>query len=294
MISQDVARVCRPSVLNLVESDAGKTFEEGRRGLGQQDIVKLSSNESSLGPSPRVLEAIRSTLPRIAMYPEKSFFHLKNALARANGVSAENISVGHGSETFIQLIPQLFVNPGVEVVLAAMTYGRYEEASKLMDGCVVSIPPRDLRLDLKAMAAAVTDRTRIVCICKPNNPTGTFVRRGEVAVFPEAVPPTVAVVFDQAYFEYVDDPGYADDLDFPKGWPRQRYRFAHLLESAWPCRAATRIWHRAGSRPAAPRHHQGAVQSQSALAGRWALPPSPMKDGWPTAPTRTAAGGTFL
>jgi len=216
VITQDVASVCRPAVLTLIEYIAGKTVEEVQRELGLQDIVKLSSNENPLGPSPRVLEAITAALPRIAMYPETSFFDLKNALAQANGVSAENICVGHGSETIIQLIPQLYVNPGDEVVMADATYGRYEEASKLMDGRLVRVPLRDLRFDLEAMAAAVTDRTRIVWICNPNNPTGTYVRRREVQAFLEAVPSTVAVVFDQAYYEYVDDPDYADGLEFLK------------------------------------------------------------------------------
>jgi histidinol-phosphate aminotransferase len=131
-------------------------------------------------------------------------------------VDADNICVGHGTETIIQLIPQLFVRPGDEVVLADATYCRYEEASKLMEARLVRVPLRDLRFDLEAMAAAVTARTRIVWICNPNNPTGTFVTRAAVEAFLETVPPTVAVVFDQAYLEYADDPDYPDALDFLK------------------------------------------------------------------------------
>ena len=216
MIGQDATSICRPAVLNLLEYQAGKTVEEVRRELGMDDIVKLSSNENPFGPSPRVVEAITACLPKISMYPERSFLDLKKTLAEANDVEPESICVGHGSETIIQIIPQLYVNPGDEVVLADTTYGRYEEASKLMDGCLVYVPLRDLRHDLEAMAAAVTERTRIVWICNPNNPTGTFVRRNEVQTFLETIPATVAVVFDQAYFEYVDDPDYADGLEFLK------------------------------------------------------------------------------
>ena len=150
------------------------------------------------------------------MYPERSFIELKGILAAANGVAAENICVGHGSETIIQIIPQLCVNPGDEVVLADTTYVRYGEASKLMGARLVEVPLRNLRLDLEAMADAVTDRTRIVWICNPNNPTGTFVGRGEIERLLDAVPPTVAVVFDQAYMEYADDPAYPDALDYLK------------------------------------------------------------------------------
>lgn len=211
-----LAEAARPAVGTLVEYVAGMTVEEVQRQLGLDDIVKLSSNESPWGPSPRVLDAIQATLPKLATYPEKSFFDLKSVLAEANGVAAENICVGHGTETIIQLIPQLLVEPGDEVVLADATYCRYEEASKLMGARLVTVPLRELRHDLEAMAAAITPRTRIVWICNPNNPTGTFVTRAEVQTFLEAVPRTVAVVFDQAYFEFADDPDYPDALDFLK------------------------------------------------------------------------------
>ena len=97
-----------------------------------------------------------------------------------------------------------------------MTYGRYEEASKLMDARLVRVPLRDRCFDLEAMAAAVTARTRIVWVCNPNNPTGTIVSRKVVEEFLEAVPRSVAVVFDQAYYEFADDPGYPDALDYLK------------------------------------------------------------------------------
>jgi histidinol-phosphate aminotransferase len=187
-----------------------------QRELGLSDVVKLSSNENPWGPSPRVLEAIAATLPKLATYPEKSFFDLKNTLAEANGVAADCIFVGHGTEVLIQLIPQLFVCPGDEVVLADVTFGRYEEACKLMDARLVYVPLRDLRFDLDAMAAALTERTKLVWICNPNNPTGTIVRRDEVERFLEAVPSTTTVVFDQAYFEFADDPSYPDGLDYFK------------------------------------------------------------------------------
>jgi histidinol-phosphate aminotransferase len=203
-------------VLTLVEYVAGKTVEEVQRELGLTDVVKLSSNENPLGPSPRVLDAVTSALPRLASYPEKSFFDLKRTLAEVNGVTPEHIFVGHGIEALIQLIPQLYVCPGDEVVLADVTFGRYEEASKLMEARPVRVALRDRRFDLEAMAAAVGRRTRIVWLCNPNNPTGTIVRRDEVEAFLQAVPPSVAVVFDQAYFEYADDPAYPDGLDFLK------------------------------------------------------------------------------
>jgi histidinol-phosphate aminotransferase len=214
VIRQDVPSCCRPAVLTLVEYIAGMTVEEVQRELHLSDIVKLSSNENPWGPSPHVLEAITRALPKLATYPEKSFYDLKQALAHANGVECECICVGHGSEAIIQLIPQLYVSPGDEVVVADVTFGRYEEASKLMEGCIVPVPLAGQRYDLDAMAAAVTERTKLVWICNPNNPTGTFVGRRRLAAFLEDLPPAVAVVIDQAYFEFADDPDYPDGLEF--------------------------------------------------------------------------------
>lgn len=217
MSAGEVAVRYRPEVDALVQYVAGMTTEEVRRELGLEDVVKLSSNENPFGPSPRVGEAIQRCLPKIATYPETSFLDLKACLADANGVGVENICVGHGSEAIIQLLPQMCVSPGDEVVVAATTFGRYEEASKLMGAQPVRVPLRDWRLDLDAMASHLTDRTKIVWVCNPNNPTGTHLRGDEVGRFLERIPPSVLVVVDQAYMEFVDDPKFTDAADFLKG-----------------------------------------------------------------------------
>ncbi|KUO50254.1 MAG: hypothetical protein APF76_11115 [Desulfitibacter sp. BRH_c19] len=206
----------RPAVFSLYDYIAGKTIEEVKRELGLDDIVKLASNENPNGPSPRALKAITNELTNIYMYPEKSFLDLKKVLADINGVDPKNIVVGHGSETIIQLIPQLYVNPGEEVIVGDKTYGRYEEACKLMNGIVRHVPLMDYRYDLSGITDIVNCKTKLIWICNPNNPTGTIVKRSEVEVFLKSIPKEIAVVFDQAYFEYVDDPQYANGLDFVK------------------------------------------------------------------------------
>ena len=148
-----------------------------QRELGLTDVVKLASNENAWGPSPQGAEAIRGELHNLWQYPEQSFFDLKHVLAEANGVRAENVVVGHGTEVIIQLIPQLFCEAGDEVVVADLTYGRYAEAAKLMQARVSFVPLRDFHYDLVAVRAAVTARTKLVWLCSPNNPTGCIVRR---------------------------------------------------------------------------------------------------------------------
>lgn len=206
----------RPAVFQLCKYVAGTTTDQVQRELGLSDIAKLASNENPYGPSPLVYQAIQAELCNIWQYPEQSFFDIKHAIAAHNGVDFENVVVGHGSETIIQLLPQLFVEPGDEVVLADASYGRHEEASKLMNAVLRPVPLRQYRYDVEAMAAAVTLRTKLVWIASPNNPTGTIVTRDEVAWLLERLPESVTVVFDEAYREYVDDPAYGDGLDHLK------------------------------------------------------------------------------
>ena len=206
----------REAVFTLEKYIAGYTTEQVQRELGLTHLVKLASNENAWGPSPRALEAIRGELHNLWQYPEQSFFDLKHVLAAANGVQAENVVVGHGTEVIIQLIPQLFCDPGDEVVLPDLTYGRYAEAAKLMEARVCTVPLRDFRYDLAAVRAAVTDRTKLVWLCSPNNPTGCIVRRRETDELVASLPDRVTVVFDQAYREFVDDPEYADGLELLK------------------------------------------------------------------------------
>ena len=206
----------RAAVFTLDKYIAGYTTEQVQRELGLTDVVKLASNENAWGPSPRALAAIREELHNLWQYPEQSFFDLKRILAEANGVRPENVVVGHGSEVIIQLLPQLFCDPGDEVIVPDLTYGRYAEAAKLMEARVVTVPLKDFRYDLPAVRGAVTDRTKLIWICSPNNPTGCIVRRNEIDELLAALPDSVTVVFDQAYREFVNDDGYADGLDYLK------------------------------------------------------------------------------
>lgn len=208
--------IFRPTVFNCHEYQAGKTIEEVKKELGLKHIAKLSSNENPYGPSPKVFEAIQSELPNLSMYPERSFIDLLEAIAEANGVEVDNIVVGHGSETIIQIIPQLFINQGEEVILAEATYGRHAEASMLMGAKLVEVPMKNFRFDLEAMADAITDKTKLIWICNPNNPTGSIVKGYELSKFLARVPDDVIVVFDEAYQEYVDDPDYISGLEFLK------------------------------------------------------------------------------
>ena len=181
-------------------------------GVPLEQIVKLASNENPYGPSPQALAAIPSEFGNLHMYPWQEFIDLRDRVAEANGVQPSNVVLGSGSESIVQMIPRLYIEPGDEVIVAPQSYSRYAAGSVLMSAVIRNVSLRDYRFDLDAIAGALTTRTKVVWLCSPNNPTGTIVQRKEMAAFLDAVPETVAVVIDQAYGEFVDDRDYAEGV----------------------------------------------------------------------------------
>lgn len=207
-------RSFRHAVLLLDDYEAGRSVQQVSRefDIPLEQIVKLASNENPYGPSPEALAAISTEFGNLHMYPWQEFTDLRCRVAEANCVQPSNVVLGSGSESIVQMIPRLYIEPGDEVIVAPQSYSRYAAGSVLMNAVVRNVSLRDYRFDLDAILDAVTERTRIVWLCSPNNPTGTIVQRDEMAAFLGAIPETVAVVIDQAYGEFVDDPGYAEGV----------------------------------------------------------------------------------
>lgn len=193
----------------------GKPIEEVQRELGLARVAKLASNENPVGPSPKAIAAMVEQAGKTNLYPDGNGFYLKEALAKHWRIKTNQIVLGNGSDELIQLLVLAYVEPGDEVVMAKPSFPRYEPVVRLLEGVPVEIPlTADWRHDLMAMAAAINPKTKLVFICNPNNPTGTMVTRAEVEEFMARVPDEVLVVFDEAYFEYVDNAEYPDGLDF--------------------------------------------------------------------------------
>jgi histidinol-phosphate aminotransferase len=190
---------------------------ELERELGLSSTIKLASNENPLGPSPKVLRALRAHLPEINRYPDGSAFDLTRALSSKLEVPPETILLGNGSNEVIDIAVRTFVRPGEEVVSAAGAFVVYQLATQAAGGTNVVVPMRDHTHDLPAMAAAVTPRTRMVFVANPNNPTGTWVAERAVERFLEALPAGVIAVFDEAYFEYVARRSFPDILRRVRG-----------------------------------------------------------------------------
>ncbi len=191
----------------------GKPIDEVRREYGLTDIIKLASNENPLGPSPKAMEAMHEAIARLHIYPDGQSYTLRQALAQHYALPMEQIAVGNGADSLILRFCMAYVDEGSEVIVSRSSFPVYDLYTHLMRGQLIKTPLRDgFRLDLAAMAEAITERTRLVFVCNPNNPTGTIVTRQEVDAFLRRLPDHVLVIFDEAYHEFVDDPAYPDTM----------------------------------------------------------------------------------
>ncbi len=192
----------------------GKPIEEVQREYGLSDVIKLASNENPLGASPKVVAALSGALRGINYYPDAQAYRLCRAIARRHGVDPEMVRVGNGADGLIREVCVSYLEDGDEVLTSASSFPVYDISASVMRARLIKTPLRDYRFDLAAMARAITDRTKIVFVCNPNNPTGTMVSEGELAELMAVVPDNVLVVLDEAYFDFVDAADYPDSFAY--------------------------------------------------------------------------------
>jgi histidinol-phosphate aminotransferase len=203
-----------PHLTQLTPYQAGKPLEELERELGLTDAIKLASNENPLGPSPLALAAIRETLGSLHRYPDSHAYYLKEDLARYHGIKPGQLILGNGSDEVLDLLVRALVPPGGEVLSTTHTFLMYELLAQAVGGVFRPVPLKEMRVDLGAMAQAVTPQTRLIILCNPNNPTGTAFLRQEFEEFLAAVPATATVVLDEAYIDFADDPQVPSGLEY--------------------------------------------------------------------------------
>ncbi len=206
----------RPEVFTLKPYVPGKPIEEVKRELGLEDIIKMASNENPLGSSPKAIEAVRQSLGVMHLYPDANCFNLKTRLAAITGISANGILIGNGSDEILMLLSATFLNRGDQIIFAQPSFSEYEFTAKIMGGECIEVPLVDFAHDLDSLLAAITDRTKMVYICNPNNPTGTIVGAAAIESFMAKVPDDVLVVFDEAYSEYVESPEFISGVKYVK------------------------------------------------------------------------------
>ena len=205
-----------PDIASLVPYVPGKPIEELQRELGLPRAVKLASNENPIGPSPKALAVLAETASTLHRYPDGGAFRLRGALAERWKVTPDHVILGNGSDEILGLLARTFLAPGDEAVMAEHTFVIYKMEVKAAHGVVVEVPQKAWHHDLSAMAAAITDKTRLLFVCNPNNPTGTMATKTEVAALMARVPEHVVEVFDEAYYEYVRHPEFPDSIGYVK------------------------------------------------------------------------------
>jgi histidinol-phosphate aminotransferase len=198
----------RPGILDIAAYVPGRS-----KAAPGVRLHKLSSNETPLGPSPAAIEAYRAAADTLELYPDGASTAIRNAIGVAYGLSADRIVCGAGSDEILHLIANAYIGPGDEAIHTEHGFLVYPIAIRSMGGTPVVAPERDLTTDVDAILARVTDRTRVVFVANPNNPTGTYLPFREVRRLHAALPPTVLLVLDAAYAEYVRRNDYESGIE---------------------------------------------------------------------------------
>lgn len=206
----------RPALANLIPYEPGLPMDLVKRRFGLDEVVKLASNEFPLPPFPEVKRVIVDAIDELQRYPDGAATDLRAALAEHHSVPPEQVAVGNGSCELILLLGSMLLDKGDEAVFADPSFTSYRDMVDLREGVPVTVPLVDHTHDLDAMVAAVTPRTKMILICNPNNPTGTYVSVADISRLVEAVPEDVLVVIDEAYNEFVMAPDAQDALELQK------------------------------------------------------------------------------
>ena len=203
-----------PGVLDIAAYVGG---EHSAPGVSR--LIRLASNEGALGPSPKAVEAFRTVGPDIHRYPEGSAARLRDAIGRRFGLDPARIVCGNGSDEILHLLAQGFAGPGTEVLHTRHGFLVYPIAARASGATPVAAPETNLRTDVDALLARVNERTRIVFVANPNNPTGSYIPADEMARLHAGLPPHVLLVVDAAYAEYVTANDYSSGAELAERFP---------------------------------------------------------------------------
>ena len=195
--------VPQPGILEIAPYVPGRSSAPGK-----DRVIKLSANESPLGASPKAIEAYRAIAETLEIYPEGSSRALRAALGEVNGIDPNRIVVGAGSDEVLHLLAQTYIGEGDEAVMSQYGFMVYPIVTRAAGGTPVVAAETDYRADVDALLAAVTERTKIVFLANPNNPTGTYLDAAELDRLHAGLPETVLLVIDSAYAEYVTATDY--------------------------------------------------------------------------------------
>lgn len=217
--SCDFVGLASSGISELAPYVPGKPVEELQRELGLTDVIKLASNENPLGPSPKVVASLAAVMPELTRYPDGSAFHLKRKLGEFLGVDTNMLTIGNGSNDVLELLARVFLNASNESLVSQHSFVVYPLVTKAIGATLTVIPARNYGQDLEATLARISPRTRMIFIANPNNPTGTWINENALTGFLDQVRDDIIVVLDEAYFDYVGEPGYPDGIKLLDRYP---------------------------------------------------------------------------
>ncbi|RUM47914.1 MAG: histidinol-phosphate transaminase [Desulfocapsa sp.] len=192
------------NIKSIIPYPPGKPMDELEREYGVANAIKLASNENAWGSSPRAIQAIQDTLTELHRYPDGSNYYLVQAIAEKLGFSPDEVVVGNGSDEIIEFLVKAFVQTGDEVITSHPSFLMYQKVVQVRGGVNTVLPLKNMRHDLEAILENITDRTRLIFLDNPNNPTATVIKPVDLYDFLSKVPEYVVVVLDEAYVDFTD------------------------------------------------------------------------------------------
>lgn len=206
----------KEQILDLAPYQPGKSIDEVKREYGLEKIVKLASNENPFGCSPNVLNTIREYDHSLALYPDGYATYIREALSEKLGVKPNELIFGNGSDENIQVISRALLRPGFNTVMSTNTFSQYKHNAIIEGAEVREVPSINGEHDLEEMLKAIDERTNIVWVCNPNNPTGAYIKEDKLLSFIKRVPKETLIVLDEAYCEYADADDFMNTLPLIK------------------------------------------------------------------------------
>lgn len=216
-----VERQVRSNIAGIQPYSPGLTDDELKQLYGLRRVIKLNANENALGPSPLAVEAIRQELQTLHHYPDGSSELLRQAISAFHHIEPSHVFVGNGSDDIIKLLSETFLEYGDDIVVPSPSFSQYGFGAAIMRANVISVPlDANFQYDMSAFVQAITEKTKFVYLCSPNNPTGTFLRQEQVDWLVERLPEHVVLILDLAYNDYSTEPTRVVETDALLANPR--------------------------------------------------------------------------
>ena len=209
----------RKALDNIASYVPAKSLQQIEKELGLNKIIRLAANENTMGCSPTVKVAIQESFENIFLYPDGFCIELRSELSKLYNIEENKLIFGNGSFELLSLVAQAFINPGEESIIPEPSFGWYKVVTLAMNGSIVSLPLKNYAIDLDEVKSSITDKTKVIWLCNPNNPTGTFFDSEQLEKFLEEMPSRIVVVLDEAYYEFVTSDKYPNSVDLIEKYP---------------------------------------------------------------------------